>query len=601
MIVFDRSGSMSASAPPSGRTKLEEAQDAAALFVQLIREEQGDRLGLVTFSSSARTNTPPADVAAVKETLVGPPSFTTGEIGSIRAAGSTSIGRGVEVALEAIGGRSMNGRAILLLTDGLQNTDPMLETVEHALGDTKLSVVGFGSDAEINGPLLSRVSREHGGQFTRAVDGLALRKFFGLSFGNIFEAGALTDPDAVLRADRTESLPHSFEVCGEERITVILGWDNPAEPLRAHVRTPSGKRIDQKPTQEVRGRTWVFYRVPLPHRRERDGTWSFTVDRVPTVDEFFVPTNVRYFFLVVCAGGPRLVPLTPTRRVYTGDAIDAMVALHYRNRTSPPASVHLTVAAPTVALGQLVADADRVAPTPGPDAAGAFHTTLQAIAHRAGGVLPVRTTTLRFQLFDDGMHDDGAMEPDGIFNQRLQDVTRVEGTYDFRAVARFGKRCRTTREAQWSIHVEPGIDSRQTEVSVVDVTDNAEGRHGTLVITPRDRYGNPLGPGRSDRFAVFPGPGVRLTGNVRDRRDGSYAVEISWDRAVVSTPGAVLQQPDRDPVSLTPPPVEASDCTEAAGKLLDCLGLPDPNVKSVYVKRVCIEVDLKHRGEDHDC
>jgi hypothetical protein len=53
MIVFDRSGSMANTAPPRGRTKLEEAQDAAALFVQLVREEQGDRLGLVTFSSRA--------------------------------------------------------------------------------------------------------------------------------------------------------------------------------------------------------------------------------------------------------------------------------------------------------------------------------------------------------------------------------------------------------------------------------------------------------------------------------------------------------------------------------------------------------------------
>ena len=53
MVVFDKSGS-SSTAPPrrSGRTKLAEAQDAASLFVQLVREGQGDRLGLVTFNST---------------------------------------------------------------------------------------------------------------------------------------------------------------------------------------------------------------------------------------------------------------------------------------------------------------------------------------------------------------------------------------------------------------------------------------------------------------------------------------------------------------------------------------------------------------------
>jgi uncharacterized protein (DUF58 family) len=59
MIVFDRSGSMSSPAPPINRTKLDEAQDAASLFVQLVREGAGDRLGLVTFSSTAAVPTFP--------------------------------------------------------------------------------------------------------------------------------------------------------------------------------------------------------------------------------------------------------------------------------------------------------------------------------------------------------------------------------------------------------------------------------------------------------------------------------------------------------------------------------------------------------------
>jgi hypothetical protein len=607
MIVFDRSGSMANATSPLGRTKLEEAQDAAALFVQLVREEQGDRLGLVTFSSRADPGSlEPA--ATAKTRLAGPPPFDTGEIGAISAGGSTSIGGGVGTALMAFESGSPNDRAILLLTDGLQNTPPMIESVEGSVGTTMLNVIGFGSDADIDGPLLNRIAREHFGHFTRAVDGLALRKFFGLSFGNIFESGALGDPEFLLQKHQKASDPHQFSVCGEERITIVLGWDDPTAPLRIHVKGPSGKLVEEDGLQIVRGRTWVFSRISLPHNGERDGTWQLIVDRLPIGGEFPPPpTDVRYFFLVIAAGDPKLTYLGEPRRVYTGDPIDPLVGLHYRNGTTPRGQVELSIEVPTVALGQLVAEAGLQPPVSSADPVNAFHTTLQAIAKRAGGVLPVPTSMIHVPLFDDGMHEDGAMEPDGIYNNRLMEIARVEGTYQFRAVARYGEGCVATREAIWSVHVEPGIDPERSDVTVVDAGDQPNGGYGTLVIVPRDRYGNPLGPGRSDRFTVDPIPGVSITGKVKDRKDGSYTIGVTWNGSVTSLPGVVIQQPDRYPVVMTPKtsarPVSSQNCSEAAEKLLGCLGLDDPDVKRVRVKSVCVEIDLKDSKdrEDRDC
>jgi hypothetical protein len=609
MIVFDRSGSMASPAPPIGRTKLDEARDAAALFVELVREGQGDRLGLVTFSSTAIPDTLPTPVAAAKPVLVGPSPFVTGRVGAISAGGSTSIGGGLAAAESALGSGSSNDRAILLLTDGLQNTAPMVEAVEGSLGSTRLCVIGFGSDAEINGPLLSRLAQQHGGDFTRALDGLALRKFFGLCFGNIFETGALGDPDLVLPATQAESSPHPFSVCGEERITLVLGWDDPSTPLRAHLRTPSGKLVTEKRTETARGRTWAFWRIPLPQGGERDGTWRFTVDRLPIGGEFPPPpSDVRYFFLVVAAGGPKLVHLGGPRRVYTGDPIDPRVGLHYSDGTTPRATVELTVEAPTVALGLLTTEAGLRPPSTSADALDAFHATLQAVARQAGGVLPVPTSTTRVPLFDDGFHLDGAMEPDGVFNNRLRDLTRAEGTYHFRAVASYGEGCCATREAMWSVHVEPGIDSGRSDVTLVDVADQPDGRHGKLVIVPRDRYGNPLGPGRGDGFTLSPRPGVRLGGRVRDRGDGSYEVSVVWDASNTTVPGVWVQQPDRPAVVMAPPATGVAstcgqECGEAAGKLLSCLGFREPEVKAVSVESVSIKVDLERPECDRqkDC
>jgi hypothetical protein len=609
MIVFDRSGSMGSAAPPIGRTKLVEAQDAAALFVQLVREGAGDRLGLVTFSSTASLPSPIAPAAIAKPALVGPPPFTGGAIAAIAHGGSTSIGAGMATAMLAYGSGSGNDRAMLLLTDGLQNTDPMIEDVESSLGATKVNAIGFGSDADIDGPLLNRVARDHGGQFTRALDGMALRKFFGVAFGNIFETGAIADPEAVLKRSEPLSKPHRFDVCGEEQIVVVLGWDDPAAPLRIHIRTPKGEPVGSRRVRETRGRSWLFWRIPLPHKGERDGTWEFVVERLPTGGEFPPdPTDVRYFYLVLCSGGPKLIPLSPRRRFYTGDQVDPLVALHYGNRTTPRnAKLMLTVEAPQVALGQLTTQTGLRPPSPSGDSVDAFHATLQAIAQQAGGRLPIPMSTITVPLYDDGMHHDGAMEPDGIYSNRLSDLTKVEGTYEFRVTATYGENCRATRQTTWSVSVEPGIDPGKSEVTLVDVTDVPGGRRGTLVLLPRDRYGNPIGPGRGGLITVSPFPGTQIPGKLKDRGDGSYGVVVVWDPAITPTPGVVVHQPERDPVPLAPgtptAPPSGRDCSGAAGELLDCLGLQDAEVKRVRVKSVVVEIDMKDEtcGKCEDC
>lgn len=594
MVVFDRSGSMAGAAPPVGRTKLQEAQDAASLFVSLVREGAGDRLGLVTFSSMADLAAPMALAASAKPVLVGPPPFTTGLIGGITPDGATSIGAGLAVAQLAIGGGA--DRAILLLTDGLQNTAPMIEEVEPFLGTTKLNVIGFGSDADIDGPLLNHVANGHGGHFTRAVDGLALRKFFGLSFGNIFESGALMDPEQLLRAAQQASAPHTFQVCGEERITIVLGWDDAATPLNAHITMPSGKPINARKVRPVRGRSWAYWRIPLPHDGERDGTWSFTVDRVPQGGEFPPPpADVRYFFLVTCSGGPVLRPIVPRRRVYTGDVVQPMVALHYGNRTVPHhARVELRIDGPSVALGRLAMQATLQRPATGTDPVDGFRATLQAVQRGHGGTLPVQVRSTTVPLYDDGAHDDGAMEPDGIFNNPLPDLARVEGTYQFHAVATYGDGCKATREAFWAVHVEPGIDGGRTSTTLIDVTALPDGQRGTLVIVPSTAYGDPLGPGRGDRFDAAPLPGVTIEGKVRDKGDGSYHVPLRWSTG--AAPGVTVVQPDRAPVLLAPQGSAGSPCTDdcapMATKLLDCLGLHGADARHVRVTSVNLAIDL---------
>jgi hypothetical protein len=178
----------------------------------------------------------------------------------------------------------------------------------------------------------------------------------------------------------------------------------------------------------------------------------------------------------------------------------------------------------------------------------AWMATLKAIAAETGGRLPLGTSTATVPLFDDGMHDDGSMDRDGTYGNPLDDLLKFEGTHTLHAVASYGNGCRGQREASWSIHVELGIDAGKTTVEVADGGSGPGGtRMGTIRLTPRDKYGSPLGPGRSDHFDVTPRPGTMITGPVTDNQDGSYSIPVQWEPAT-SGPGLIIMQPGRDPI-----------------------------------------------------
>ena len=108
---------------------------------------------------------------------------------------------------------------------------------------------------------------------------------------------------------------------------------------------------------------------------------------------------------------------------------------------------------PKASIRDLVTKHGLVVPPGGPDPVNAWTATLQQIAAANGGILPVPTFTSTVTLFDDGAHEDGAMDADGVFGNTIKGITKFEGTYDFHAVARYGEDCKASREAFWSLTV----------------------------------------------------------------------------------------------------------------------------------------------------
>lgn len=569
MIIFDRSGSMSMSAG-TGRTKIVEARDAASLFIQLVRAATGNRVGLVSFSTSASS---PVDfalanvTAANKTALIGPAPFTGGIVGALAPGGNTTIGGGLEAARLQFPAPGANPRTMLLLTDGLQNTPPMIETVAPTLSNIDVNAIGFGTESSLNGALLTHLAQTHNGLYSRAGDGLHLKKFFALAFGNIFEAGALADPEFFLPKSETKAPPFRFDVCGEETITVVVGWDREDAELSVQLKTPGGAFVFTGSTgvEHSSGRTWMFMRVTLPFNGERDGVWEAQVFR-PGGGEFPPPAvDLRYFINVLASGGPSLTRMPESRRYYTGDAINPLVALKYSDGSHPHgASVRVTVTKPDGSVGNILTRA-RLGPpsTLDSDTIPARQATLLALEGASGSPV-VNYIDSSFELFDDPLHGNNSFEPNGVFGNLLRDLLVVEGNYTFHFRATYGEGCVATRELIWSLHVEPGVDPTRTDITVNVVGTRPNGTRDVIVVfVPRDKYGNHVGPGRGDILEVTGVPGTVLTAPVHDNGDGSYTAPGTWDPASGQEPGVIVAQPDRPCVVVQPPTTTSKeDCSK---------------------------------------
>jgi hypothetical protein len=161
----------------------------------------------------------------------------------------------------------------------------------------------------------------------------------------------------------------------------------------------------------------------------------------------------------------------------------------------------------------------------------------------------IPTTTDIFPLFDGGEHEDGAIEDDGMFGNRLDDLALFEGDYTLHARATFGNACSSSRELFWSDYVSVGIDPNTTQVITQTTGFLNDGRTQiSISLTPRDRYGNFLGPGRPDAFQLTGDIGTETIGQVVDVGNDSYIQDVAWDPTFGAPPGLVIAQPEREPV-----------------------------------------------------
>ena len=271
--VIDCSGSMSGD-------KLSAAKAAAGLFVGLMG--QGDKIGIVSYASSATVNFPLIQIIYGSNVQ----SEATSAINQITEWGFTSIGAGVQVADTQLD-RFPNDpvRVMIVMTDGEQNEDPEPIGIINTQVDDNIRIftIGFGADAGES--LLIQMAGLRNGQYWKATE-VDLNKVYSLLYGSLGGAQQIYNSSDKIQAGQQINKSVTVDPSATQ-LTVGINWGG--SNLDLELIAPDGTVITHSTpatnpdVQLVEESTYEFYKIMLP----LPGAWGMRVlgVDVPQVEE----------------------------------------------------------------------------------------------------------------------------------------------------------------------------------------------------------------------------------------------------------------------------------------------------------------------------
>jgi hypothetical protein len=252
-LALDQSYSMTDPAGSSGLTRLQVLKDAASLFANVIQKNNG--IGIIRFDDDAY---PPNDptYGALAISKINIDDFSDGvriealkQIGLHGAHGNTSIGDGLEMArnqLNTLPPGSYDQKAIIVLTDGLQNTLKSIEEVSDLIDDRTFAV-GLGTETQVNTLELYNLTKGSGGYLllsgllsTDINDMFRMRKFFLQILASVTNTNIVKDPTGYINVGTKIKIPFPLTLA-DINCRVILLVDYPVVNLS--VETPTGAII----------------------------------------------------------------------------------------------------------------------------------------------------------------------------------------------------------------------------------------------------------------------------------------------------------------------------------------------------------------------
>lgn len=540
VLVIDKSGSMGWSLPGGspGETRWSRLTSAVGQFMALWKQagdprvegSDEDRVGLVFFNQSAEDanlssgsifKSRGAAPAGWANTTPPPSDIVSAAIAARSPGGSTSIGAGLQRAYDrwhAIPTGQRNDATILLFTDGEQNTAPlvtdtsgspplMLNGMKLAGWSVPILTIGLGAPTGPFADLLDQIGNETGGHARITTGGLSLDTQFADQLVQLLKGNTLS-----LMAREQETLPASGAgtplatlVDGSvKRVTFVLGWSGQGaqHALKLRILQPDGSLV--KPIASTMGDYYVVESVDIPSSGPT-GTWKV---------QALGPSSSTYF------EAARTVAVSPTIPYHLSSyAVEGR--LHYRLSivspklgTGKPVVLRAELSYNGKPLDKLKQGSIRVTPERPPENLGnilaLFRVKVDAQSGGGDTQSPVnakidqlaRTSKLFERITPRALSNSLVMtdQGNGVY-QASFDPTTVGGQYRFRVTFNFDDP--RTGHIERTEVLERQVPVRPTmAASLVQLKRSPGASSAQVLITPKDNYGNLVGPGYPNYFKV---------------------------------------------------------------------------------------------------
>lgn len=326
ILALDTSDSMNspASSDPGALPKIELLRRSVKLFLETwnLHAISSDRVGIATFSSNVATV--PNAIPALQPFIANFNSVSS-YASSLTASGCTALGGALQVAFNSYDSASINKRAILILTDGMQTANPFvgetgtpsqLQIASYPLSGILPFGAWFCTTTTATGPGGSAIVpdglsvADHGAEIYTigvGVNGTGFHELIErLATENHGLSHFTTTPDSdldilfindLVRALKSTTLELietdsgtliagaskdiSFPVNATSRsITAVVSWQGITQvgAVVAHMTGPSGTIITPSHIRQEGFFTILKYDLPRAHEAE-PGTWRLMLNR----------------------------------------------------------------------------------------------------------------------------------------------------------------------------------------------------------------------------------------------------------------------------------------------------------------------------------
>ncbi|HEX6085764.1 MAG TPA: vWA domain-containing protein [Thermoanaerobaculia bacterium] len=523
VVVLDKSGSMNERPPgaDAGPTKAELLTSAMGTFVATWQEidvlQSNDRLGVVFFSNTAAAQTitggdPPAGFFVRRGT---DPAGATHDWNAVRTkieeltpGGATSVGAGINSGMQQWSSDPESDLSLLVVTDGKQNTAPLIEpaasgflaltpvgtfTNELRQRFVPIQSIGFGEPGTVDGELLTKLALETSGV-----------SYISINVATLFDNLALTLISILKGNTAALALRHHHVLSGTtpgpfkqvpvdksvQRAVFSVQWAPPrVNALELDVVGPGGQVMQP----DSMTRTPQSFLLSFDMEPKHVGTWRVRARRPQHLSSAPAPVDVPYTVHTYFVERHLDFSVSVAeRQPATGDALTIRARVSYDGRPLarlPEGAIKVRVQRPADGLGNILrrTRGSNGASTAGGDLTTAYDRKVARMPKSAlAKIIPADVETITLQH-----------EKNGLYSGTFKGTT-VPGLYGFEAVLEWDdpRTGKLRREERLETHVTVRPDLRATEIVASGNTRGVV----TFRVTPRDRFGNFLGPGYASRL-----------------------------------------------------------------------------------------------------